>query len=219
MKALIQTLHIRSRNIARQRAFYAHTLGFEVVEAAADSLVLQIGRSRLIFHEVAGHETIYHFSLRIPEAQFDEAVKWLEERVPLLQNSTGETSFHFESWNAHAVYFHDADGNIGELIARHAVADDAISPFDTRSVLEINEIGIVVPDVPAAVQKFETEYGLTPYLGRTADDFTAVGDAHGLLIVSRIGRPWYPVGIPAVSGWVKVDLSTQTGLQTLNYLY
>jgi catechol-2,3-dioxygenase len=58
-------------------------------------------------------------------------------------------------------------------------------------LLRISEIGLAVPDVPAAVATLQNAFGLSVF-GTAAAEFTPLGDHDGLLIVVRQGRPWFP---------------------------
>ena len=58
-------------------------------------------------------------------------------------------------------------------------------------MLRISEIGLAVPDVPAAVATLQTAFGL-PVFGTAAAEFTPLGDHDVLLIMVRPGRAWFP---------------------------
>jgi hypothetical protein len=101
----------------------------------------------------------------------------------------------FPSWGgARAIYFRDPEGNVVELIARP----------DARPELTLAEVGLPVDDVPDAVEALQRELGLPFYLDH-GDEFTPLGDDDGLLIVVRVGRPWFPFGVPA--GRSRIELS------------
>jgi hypothetical protein len=109
----------------------------------------------------------------------------------------------FPSWGgARAIYFRDPEENVVELIARpHA-----------RPELTLAEVGLPVDDVPAAVEALQRELGLPFYLDH-GDEFTPLGDDDGLLILVRVGRPWFPFGVPA--GRTRIELSiTGAGVGT-----
>jgi catechol 2,3-dioxygenase-like lactoylglutathione lyase family enzyme len=103
----------------------------------------------------------------------------------------------FSSWGgARAVYFRDPEQNVVELIARP----------EARPELALAEVGLPVDDVPAAVDALERELGMRPY--RDGDDsFAPLGDDDGLLIVVRVGRGWFPVGVPSGAAPVEVTLA------------
>ena len=84
------------------------------------------------------------------------------------------------------------DGILLELIARHDLpAASSSGRFSSADLLRISEIGLAVPDVPAAVAALQNAFGL-PVFGTAAGEFTPLGDHDGLLIVVRQGRPWFP---------------------------
>jgi catechol-2,3-dioxygenase len=155
------------------RAFYTDTL--------------ELRRLPLAFEP--GDRVTAHFAFNIPENQLAGGKRWLAERVELV-SSDGVDEFEFEAWNAHAVYFRDPAGNIGELIARHNLPNASSTPFGPDSLLELSEVGLPVPDVASAVEFLERELVLALYDGNRST-FAAVGDEHGLFIVVREGRPWF----------------------------
>ena len=109
-----------------------------------------------------------------------------------LLEEDGQDQFFTESWNAEQVYFLDADGNIVEFIARHELSSASDDPFSSQHILNVSEIGYVVPNVLETVSDLG-DLGLGPYR-EPGEKFAAVGDAHGLLIVAETGRPWFPTG-------------------------
>lgn len=190
----IERLTLHTSNLKGQRAFYAGLLGFPTQDDAA-GLSLRAGSTLLRFIPgvAAGP---YHFAFNVPEDRFTQARAWLEERVELLADETGETTFHSEDWNADMAYFRDADGNILEFIARHPLPAQPGSGFTAADVLGVSELGVPVTDVPGAVRDLRGRFGLRPY-GETSPTFTPLGDEEGLLIVVPVGRGWFPVGEPA----------------------
>lgn len=190
----IEALTLHARDLTAQRAFYAGVLGLPVVEDGT-SLALRVGSTLLRFvpGEPGGPS---HFAFNVPEDRFAGARAWLEERVPLLADPAGETSFHSDSWKADMVYFRDADGNILELIARHTLPAAPGTGFGAADLLCVSELGLVVPDVPGAVRDLQERFGL-PVYHEGSPTFTPLGDEEGLLIVVQAGRGWFPVGDPA----------------------
>lgn len=77
------------------------------------------------------------------------------------------------------------------MIARHTLPNASSRPFGPASLLEISEIGLVVDDVPAMAAHLHADLGLDVYANSLSADFAAVGDARGLLILARRGRPWF----------------------------
>src|SRR5690606_16232834 len=63
--------------------------------------------------------------------------------------------------------------------------------FTPGHVLSISEVGVPVADVSEAARFLGSNIGAAPY-STASDDFAALGNEHGLLIIVRTGRPWYP---------------------------
>ncbi|MFN8609836.1 MAG: hypothetical protein U0931_20015 [Vulcanimicrobiota bacterium] len=170
--------------------FYGRVLGM----ACQDGL-LQVGRTLLEF--VPGRPHRYHLALNWPRNQWESGINWLAGRTSLVADAQGETRFEFESWRARSVYFWDPAGNLLEAIVRDRLADQRPQP----EWLCISEVGLVVDDVPATSQQL----GL-PVFGPCREDFCALGDDEGLLIVARQGRVWFPTtDFRAARAPVRVD--------------
>ncbi len=88
------------------------------------------------------------------------------------------------------MYFLDPAGNILEFIARHTLKNDAPGDFTAKDILCASEIGIVSPDVVATADQLCDAAKIGRYHGGS-EDFTAVGDEHGLFIVVKTGRKWF----------------------------
>ncbi len=208
-------LRLSTRDLTRQRNFYGGTLGLGLLEQTPESFTVKVGFTALQF-STAVELRPYHFAFNIPENKLAEAKTWLLERVELLKEA-GQDQFFSESWNAEQVYFLDADGNIVEFIARHELSNASTAPFDSQHILNVSEVGYVVPDVLKTVSGLG-DLGLEPY--REAEEkFAAVGDAHGLLIVAEMNRPWFPTaGLPTEvrAGIAPLELTLRSS-QTFDY--
>ena len=209
----IEELQLPADNLPAQTDFYANLFGLPVVSQSDDRVTFQAGDSLLTFEQApAGWDGFYHFAFNIPENQFPEAQQWLSQRVTLLQDKNGRHTFSFAGWHAEAMYFYDAERNIVELIARHRLANAASRPFDARSLLSISEIGYPTNDVRQTVQMICTRLSAGIYDGAESDDFTAIGDEEGLIIVVRQGRIWFPdTGKAAQLGPFTVQVRDVTG--------
>ena len=94
---------------------------------------------------------------------------------------------HFRHWNAHSVFFYDPAGNVVEYIARHDLGNPAAGGFGTGDILYASEIALIVDDVAATASRLRKAAGVGQY--RDGDDqFLAVGDERGLLLVMKRGR-------------------------------
>ena len=177
------------------RRFYTETLGFPLAQASEDSFTLRIGASELEFRR--GAASPYHYAINIPSNLFDLARVWLAARTPLLPMPDGGDTMHWRAWNAHACYFRDPDGNIGELIARHNLAGDGApndgTAFEPAIHLRgISEIGLALADVSASCQLIEEGLSLPVWDAGDGVRFRAMGGERGLLICVRRGHAWFP---------------------------
>ncbi len=169
--------------------FYSKDLGLKILKKTNNMFSIEIGESILIFKKAEeGTEPFYHYAINIPSNKYKEAQKWLSKRTTLLQDqdSSGEL-FYFGFWDAHAMYFKDPSGNIGELIARHTMGNDKEGEFDTSHLLAISEIGTPVEDPAHLASELKTEFGLEKY-----GSSMFIGDENGLFVAVPIDRPWIP---------------------------
>ncbi len=177
-------LSLPSPDPHRQLEFYAETLGL-----AREGGAVRAG-STLVDFAPAPETPVAHFAFNVPENRLVEALEWLRPRAAPLERE-GLEVFDFADWNAHAVYFTDPDGNVVELIARHAVPNASAESFGPRGFLEVSEVGLPVPDVGDAVAFLERELGTALWRG-DREHFAAVGDGRTLFIVVPEERPWFP---------------------------
>jgi catechol 2,3-dioxygenase-like lactoylglutathione lyase family enzyme len=134
---------------------------------------------------VAGETSPHHFAFHVGDLE------------PWKQRLDVGDEHDFASWGgARAVYFRDPEENVVELIARP----------QARPELALAEVGLPVEDVAAAVDVLERELGLHPY-DEWDDSFAPLGDDDGLLIVVRVGRGWFPVGVPSGTAPVEVTIA------------
>jgi catechol-2,3-dioxygenase len=168
----------------------------EVVLPAADPAVAEAfhpdwyGSTRVRF--APGPAVCSHFAINV--GRFEEAVAWARARVEDLVRD----DVPFPDWRARAAYFYDPAGNLVELIARERAPGEEL-------LIGVSEIGLPVADVGAAVEFLETELGL-PHFSGNREDFSAVGDDHGLFILVPVGRPWLFTDRPASDAPVRVTI-------------
>lgn len=184
----ILELRLEANHIHEIKQFYSEILQLEIVKEKIDEITFRIGTSKLTFVNSKQHAT-YHFAINIPSNQIEQALEWLAARVDV-QSDEGQQVIHFESWNAHSVYFLDPQGNIVELIARHDLPNQSTRPFSSKDFLCISEIGIasdnVIRDAELVLQALHLGFWRTP-----DPTFTTIGDQHGLIIMVNRGRRWY----------------------------
>jgi hypothetical protein len=183
-------LRLQTADLNRIDQFYGDTLGIPVHARQASTISFAFGQTLIEFEQaVAGEQPFYHFAFNIPHKKFKRAKEWLADRCPLLKDSrTGADELYFENWDAHAVYFQDPSGNIGELIARHTLDNSSDGPFSVSDILCASEIGIVSPEPDQIVAELERSFGLKAYL----DNPMFVGDEAGLFVLPPVGRLWIP---------------------------
>jgi catechol-2,3-dioxygenase len=189
------------------RAFYHDSLGLRPAGGGTDWLAIDAGATRLTFRAAppGAERPFYHFAFDIPENKILAAREWLLARTPLMPipERLRDPAYppdvaHFATWNAHALYFFDQAGNVVEFIARHDLAAAARArearpmatargAFGSRDILHASEIALVVDDVPGAAAEISRATGLAPYRGGD-EQFVALGDEQGLLLVMRRGR-------------------------------
>jgi catechol-2,3-dioxygenase len=163
------------------------------------ALEVKAGATDLVFKQAwSEFEGAYHFACNIPENQFHAATEWISSRVPLLRDNTGQDEFPSKSWNSDSVYFLDAAGNVLELIARHNLKNGVSGDFDSQQILSVSEIGLPSEDVVVFANELCTKLGLSVFMQEPNENFTPVGDDHGLLILPAKDRIWKPdSGVPA----------------------
>ena len=194
----IMRLELLTTDLQAQRDFYADVLGFPV-SLAASSLEVQAGASELVFKQAwSDFDGAYHFAFNIPENQYVSAKTWITSRIPLLRDKTGKEDFVSETWNSTSLYFPDPAGNVLEFIARHNLHNPVNDDFDSHQILNVSEIGLPTQDVISLANELCTRLGVTVFKQEPNENFTAVGDDHGLLILPIKDRIWLPdSGVPA----------------------
>lgn len=191
------TLH--ASNLGQTLDFYENVLGLTLAECPSESLTFNVRRSKLVFlPALRRRQPFYHLAFSVPHNQFEAAVAWLEQRATILPFCGDQRIAEFPHWEARAVYFHDPDGNILELIARQALPAAPGAGFDRTPIVGLSEIGLVADHVELACQALHEHYGV-PYFARgpRLRDFAVLGDDEGLFVVSQTGRGWWPTLRPA----------------------
>ncbi len=188
----IRNVRLHARDLAAQAAFYRDVLKLPI-ETSEGSVRVTAGTSVIEFVPAQGEgRPFYHFAFTIPENKLGDAMAWLEPRCPILNiRDTKEKIIDFKSWNAQSFYYNDPEGNILEFIVHHDLANGTSEPFSEKHILWESEIGLVVPDVPAAEKAIEESLGLRYYHDHSPI-FAPVGDVRGLLIVVKKDRVWLP---------------------------
>jgi hypothetical protein len=201
----IQKLELLSADLQAQREYYAKVLELPT-EWSSSSLLVKAGETELVLTQApSDFMGAYHFAFNIPSNQFEPARQWISARQPLLHDTGGKEVFHSGTWDSDSVYFLDAAGNVLEFIARHTLQNPADGEFDSRMILNVSEIGLPSEDVVGLANELCSKLGLATYKQDANENFTPVGDEHGLLILPKVDRIWMPdSGVPARMLPVKV---------------
>jgi len=187
---------LTSAPLAKMKEFYHQSLGFPILDEADGRLTIGAGKTHVAFISAARDDgsPFYHFAFNIPENKLLGARTWQKKRTELLpiparlrDPNYPDDVVDFNHWNAHSIFFFDPAGNVVEYIARHDLKNACEGAFDVNDILYASEIGLVVDDVPAAAAKLKEVVGVDQYRGGD-DQFTALGDEHGLLLVMKRGR-------------------------------
>jgi hypothetical protein len=144
-------------------------------------------------------EPFYHFALLVPGDRFDAAHAWADERFELVGGA-----FDFKNWDARAVYFLDAAGNIVELIAHHELEETGrTGAFGAEEIVGFSELGLV------GNRAENLRMSRLPLWSGTIDDserLAFIGEKGRTLILAEEGRGWLPTGRPAEIHPVEFEL-------------
>ena len=215
MRFVYVRLRAPSGTLDALRDFYGTRLGLEITGDAGSQV--RVGETVLELFPAEGRP-FYHLALLAPGDRFDAALDWADERVELLPDpETGEVVFESEAWHSQACYFHDAAGNIVELIAHSGIGDrGGEGGFAATELLGLSELGVVGERRAAAAEL--ASVGIDVWDG-TVDEHNQLafaGEPGRTLILAPQSRPWVPTGRPAEPHPVDaVVAGTQSGVVTL----
>jgi catechol-2,3-dioxygenase len=172
--------------------FYSQVLGLQTFRSEGGSeVVVQVGATELRFYGDSSQGGYDHFAFTIPAAKFADAKRWLRERAELLTREGAEESEGPMGWNSRSIYFSGPSSSILELIARRDLPDTTAGPFTSADLLNVSEVGVPVRDVLEAASLARSA-GVPPFAAAPSEEFAAVGDQRGLLILVAPRRPWLP---------------------------
>jgi hypothetical protein len=180
------------------KAFYGKTLDLGILDERADRFTVEAGETRLTFvHSAAaveGRSPFYHFAFNIPENKILSALEWQKARTPMLSIPERNRAAGFppeivdyRHWNAHSIFFLDPAGNVVEYIARHDLKNAGSGPFSWADILYASEIAFVTDDVRQTAATL-SDVASVPQYRNGDDNFMAMGDEYGLLLVMKRGR-------------------------------
>jgi len=215
----IQEIILQTNNLSETKDFYNQVLGMNILKKTDQSLSFPAGSSILTFQQsnVLAHPT-YHFAFNIPENQIQDAMNWASGKVELLSVTAKSKIADYQSWNAHAIYFKDNNGNVLEFIARHDLKNASAGVFTAAATECISEIGLVTAKVPAFTDQLMAAYGLTLFSKQPRQtNFAALGDDHGLFIIVESNRCWFPTTVPSEKFPLKVIVGRGATEQVLEF--
>lgn len=180
----ITELTLYCADIAAQHTWYA-AHGWNV---HTDGIL--IGRSLLRF-VASDHPYRYHYAIAVPANSIRAVQRWWLATCHTPQHAPYGTIHAFDEWQADAVYFRDAVGNIVEFIAKRDPQAPTPTTFTPQHMLGICEIGIASSDVLTLATWCKHTLQLTDYYSH-GPTFYPIGDDHGRLIIAERTRVWYP---------------------------
>lgn len=193
---LLKEIRLQTKHLSALYNFYKEVLELDCVYSGEKSIAVTAGKSGLIFEKIdADVNPFYHFAFNIPSNKFEEAFKWMKQKVELLWlDDYKDYIADFVNWHAKSFYFLDPAGNILELIARFDLNDNTDEKFSFNLIRNISEIGLVFPlksfdnDVNNLLKQYPVFYfdkqPPLPY-------FRAVGNDEGLFIIVPEKRVWF----------------------------
>ena len=186
----IKQIILFTDNIERQKQFYSDILDFELVFSSKDRIDFNVGQSILSFQYKAQFKPS-HVAFNIPSNAIEEALQWLQNRVEILTYDDNKIA-DFESWNAKAIYFYDADKNIMEFIARNDLNVESDEIFSSKSVLSISEMAIATNNIERVYNAI-TKINEIPIYSGDMSRFCALGNEEGLFIlIDKTVKKWFP---------------------------
>jgi catechol-2,3-dioxygenase len=191
-------LNFNYSQIKQVEQFYSQVLGLKITHKNQLSISFATTSSTVTFIASNTTNPYYHFAFNIPANKIEEALSWMEKRVNVLHIDGPAKIADYTIWKAKAFYFFDPANNIVEFIARFDLNNSSHTSFGSSSILEISEIGIVADDVYNKSQQIISNYDL-PICSKQPplENFTAIGDDHGLLIVVSKEKNWFPTHMAA----------------------
>ena len=215
----IKELILLTKDIRKTKEFYNGLMELPVTEETGEKISFSMGDSILIFLLTEKYTSpFYHVAFAIPNNKLEEALNWVSKRANVLPYSDNELIADFTGWNAKAFYFHDHQQNILEFITHFDLDTHDGNTFSPASIKNICEIGIVTDDVSSTCKTITEQYNIQPFpKGPFLKDFAVMGDANGLLIVSKTNRGWLPTGRPSEKFPVKVVVQINNQLNELSF--
>jgi catechol 2,3-dioxygenase-like lactoylglutathione lyase family enzyme len=195
----ITELILKTSSLKRTRLFYHKTLELDIIAETENKISFNAGHTKLTFEETPNEKPFYHFAFNVTNNRFSDCFEWIGNKLDILPvDKDGMLIAGYEEWNAQSFYFLDNNGSILELISRFDLPYYSSQPVSSKDIIEVSEIGLVTKDVQGLCDVLHKDDKI-PYFvkGPKLEDFVAMGDDHGLLLVTQQGRGWIPNNKPA----------------------
>lgn len=182
---------LEARSPRTMLSYYGGTLELPVVTEEEGEVGVRAGATTLRFRRAApGTSPTYHFALRVPGGAFAQAKEWLAARTKLVRED-GDDEFDWSFWGARAVYAHDPEGNVIELMAFPDLPP-AGEWEGATSFVGFAELGLPVADPPVAAAVLGDAFGIGTWDGEevTSDALTPVGEQGASFLLTPLGRKW-----------------------------
>lgn len=194
----IKKLTLKTNDFNYTTGFYQRLFNVDPDFRSESAVGFQVGETVLIFELSDIVNPVYHFAIDIPCNQLHGAFEFVSNCATVLPVNEDQYFAGFKNWNAKSFYFFDNNGNILEYICRYDRQIDLPGEFNGQQLIAISEAGIPAESTPELMAEIMEFYPIVPYEKQPPlENFAALGDVNGLLILSNIGRAWYPTQIPA----------------------
>ena len=215
----ILELELQTNNLKLTEKFYSEVLELEINDKNPNSVAFIVGQSILRFTEHNDKSRKYHFAFNIPNNKLEDAIKWISTRSELIKNSEDSIITRFDNWNAESIYFYDNNKNILEFISRYDLENPSNKFFDSKLIQSISEIGVVTDKPLVLAEKLIKEENLDYFKkGPKREDFTALGDDNGLIVISNPNRNWYPTNNRAEKHWAKMKILAHETIRQIDII-
>ncbi len=195
----ITELILKTGSLKRTKLFYHRTLELDIIAENEQRISFKAGHTKLTFEETSNEKPYYHFAFNVTNNRFSDLFEWMGNKLDILPvDKDGMLIARYEDWNAQSFYFLDNNGSILEFITRFDLPSYSPETVSSKDIIEVSEIGLVTKDVTGLCDILHKE-DKVPYFskGPKLEEFVAMGDDHGLLLVTQHGRGWLPSNKPA----------------------
>ncbi len=129
---------------------------------------------------------------------------YLQKRLKVINIEKDRVTQIFDSWTAEAMYFHDASGNVAELIVRYDLDNDSNEEFTINSIININKIGLGSSKSEQLNEQSESELGSIFWKGDKIR-FGTNGSQEGLFLLPNYQYKtlWFPTKVKVAASPIK----------------